>query len=44
MGKIKEFLQDTALSKYEDDIFEEIGYDSLDHLLAVGPADLLDLK
>ena len=32
-----------AISKYED-TFEEIGYDSLDHLLTMGSADLLDLK
>ena len=42
MEEIKEFLQDSTLSKHED-IFEEIGYDSLDHLFVMGPSDLLDL-
>ena len=34
MEKIKEFFQDVTL----EDIFEEIGYDSLDHLLVMGPS------
>ena len=43
MEEIKDLLHDAALSDYED-IFEEMGYDSLEHLLTMEPSDLLDLK
>jgi len=43
MEQIKDLLADAALTNYAD-IFEEEGYDSLPHLLAMGPSELLDLK
>ena len=43
MEEIKDLLADAALTNYAD-IFEEVGYDSLSHLLAMGPSDLSDLK
>ena len=43
MEEIKDFLEDAALTNYAD-IFKEEGYDSLPHLLAMGPSDLSDLK
>ena len=43
MEEMNDFLQDAALLDYAE-IFEEKGYDSLDHLLAMGPQDLLQLQ
>ena len=43
MEEIKNLLTDAALTSYAD-IFEEVGYDSLSHLLAMGPSELSDLK
>ena len=43
MENIKDLLADAALEKYAE-IFEEVGYDSLPHLLAMGPSELTDLK
>ena len=43
MEAIKDFLEDAALTNYAD-IFKEEGFDSLPHLLAMGPSDLSDLK
>ena len=43
MEQINDFLPDVTLSNYAD-IFEEKGCDSLDHLFAMGPSDLLELK
>ena len=43
MEEIKAFLDHAALSNYVD-IFEEKGYDSLEHLLHMDPQDVLELK
>ena len=43
MEQIKDLLADAALSNSAD-IFEEVGYDSLPHVLAMGPSDLSELK
>jgi len=43
MEEMKAFLHDAALANYVD-IFEEKGYDSLEHLLHMGPQDVLELK
>jgi len=40
---MKEFLRDASLSQYSG-IFEEMGYDSLDHLLNMTSENLLELK
>ena len=40
---MNDFLQDAALLEYAE-IFEEKGFDSLDHLLEMGQQDLLELK
>ena len=43
MEEMKEFLRDESLSQYSG-IFEEMGYDSLDHLLNMTSENLLELK
>ena len=43
MEEMNDFLQDAALLEYTE-IFEEKGFDSLDHLLEMGQQDLLELK
>ena len=43
MEDVKELLEDAALGIYVE-VFDRLGYDSLDHLLAMGPSELLDLK
>ena len=43
MEDVKELLEDAALEIYVE-VFENLGYDSLDHLLEMGPSALLDLK
>ena len=43
MEDVKELLEDAALEIYVEK-FDRLGYDSLDHLLAMGPSELLDLK
>lgn len=43
MEDVKELLEDAALEIYVE-VFERLGYDSLDHLLAMDPSQLLDLK
>ena len=43
MEEMKEFLRDASLSQYSG-IFEEMGYDSLDHLLNMTSENLLELK
>ena len=43
MEDVKELLEDAALEIYVE-VFERLGYDSLDHLLKMGPSALLDLK
>ena len=43
MEDVKELLEDAALGIYVE-VFESLGYDSLDHLLEMGPSALLDLK
>ena len=43
MEDVKELLEDAALEIYVE-VFERLGYDSLDHLLDMGPSALLDLK
>ena len=43
MEDVKELLEDVALEIYVE-VFERLGYDSLDHLLEMGPSALLDLK
>ena len=43
MEEINDSLEDVTLSNYTG-IFEGKEYDSLEHLLAMGPSDLLELK
>ena len=43
MEDVKELLEDAALEIYVE-VFENLGYDSLDHLLKMDPSALLDLK
>ena len=42
MEEVREFLQEVSLTIYADS-FEEQGYDSLQHLLAMGPKELQEL-
>lgn len=43
MEEVREFLQEVSLTIYAD-TFEEQGYDSLQHLLAMGPKELQELQ
>ena len=43
MEEMKEFLRDVSLSTYSG-IFEDMGYDCLDHLLNMTSENLLELK
>ena len=43
MEEVKEFLRDASLLNYSH-ILEEMGYDSLDHLLNMTSENLLELK
>ena len=43
MEEVKSFLQDASLSRYES-MFQEMGYDDLNHLLRMNPEELLELK
>ena len=40
MDQVRKFLQEMSLTFYADN-FEEMGYDDLDHLLGIGPEELL---
>ena len=44
MEDVKELLEDAVLEIYVEEVFDRLGYESLDHLLAMGPSELLDLK
>ena len=43
MEQVREFLRKMSLTFYADN-FEEMGYDDLDHLLGMGPKELLQLQ
>ena len=43
MEEVKSFLQDASLTKYET-LFQEMGYDDLNHLLKMNHEELLELK